>query len=163
MELSQLLELQHALQVESFGSDPLQLDPEARAQFLTWNAWALTDELSEVMGEVGWKPWATSRHVNVDAALGEMVDAMHFFANMALAIGGAAGMTTDEIAYRLSTGYLKKRGVNAQRQREGYDGVSTKCPSCHRELSEVTMTFQEENRPDGTYTVSYCPCGMRIE
>lgn len=163
MEIAELLELQHRLQVESFGSDPLQLDPDARAEFLRWNAWALTSELVEVMDETGWKPWATSRHVNVDQALGEMVDALHFFANMALAIGGAAGMTTDEIAYRISTGYLKKRQVNAKRQEDGYDGVKGKCGFCHRDLNETVLTHQEVNTAEGdSITMSFCPCGTVI-
>lgn len=93
-------------------------------EFLTAMHVAQTDEMHEMLGEIGWKPWATSRHINRDAAVSEMVDEFHFFMNRLLALG-----VDEEELTRL---YYAKHGKNAKRQREGYDGVSTKCPECHR-------------------------------
>src|SRR5690606_34705103 len=72
--LGQLVGLQYELQSESFGIDPLRLTDEERIEFIRWNVLALTDELHELLQEVGWKPWATSRHVNEPEATGELVD-----------------------------------------------------------------------------------------
>lgn len=157
MDLSELMVLQDQLQMESFGgTSPTQLDPEARAEFIRWNAWALTSEMVEATDECGWKPWATNRNINVDAALGELVDALHFFSNIALAIGGAAGMSADEVGYTLSKKYLEKRGINARRQLEGYDGVSTKCPGCGRAKDTAESVVS-----DSSSAFQICICGER--
>lgn len=114
--------------------DPRHLTGDAMADFMRWNAWACEDELHEAMAEVGWKPWATSRHLNKDAFFKEMVDGFHFFMNMLLCAG--QGMTPEQIADKFTELYIAKNAENARRQVEGYDGVKDKCPVCHRELSE---------------------------
>ena len=132
--LQQLLDAQEDLQINSYGSSPALLlpdDPEAAIDFIRWNILALTDELHEALGETGWKPWATSRHVNLTAFKGELVDAFHFFMNLMLAVG----MDGDELFER----YHEKRAKNAKRQAEGYDGVSTKCPGCKRALDDAAV------------------------
>jgi len=148
----QWLELTLTLQREAFSQDPRQIgqDEELRAEYVLWNAFAACDEIHEAMQEVGWKPWATSRHMNNDAFLGEIVDALHFVGNMIL----AAAERRDESPYSLATKvwaiYQTKADVNLQRQLEGYDGVKTKCPNCHRELVKRTS----DNDP---VTVYECP------
>jgi hypothetical protein len=104
-------------------------DRKAAIDFIHWNVTAATDELHELLGEIGWKPWAKSRHINWDAARGEWIDAMHFMANLALVLGLD---DADEVIER----YLGKHKKNEQRQTDGYDGVSTKCPGCHRALDD---------------------------
>lgn len=139
MDLYRFLFFQNELQREHMkDGSPLDLDPEARADFIRWNHTALIAELGEMLNEVGWKPWASSRHVNAEAALRELVDAWHFFMNLMLAVGGSVGWTEIQIADLFSLYYLEKREKNIQRQQEGYDGVSSKCPRCHRELSETS-------------------------
>lgn len=81
-------------------------------------------EITEAVDEVGWKPWATSRHVNRAAYLAELADAWAFLMNLCLLVGA----TPDE----LYEAYLKKVETNHRRQDEKYDGVSSKCPSCKR-------------------------------
>lgn len=110
-------------------SEPTDADRYPAIQFLHWNVTALTDELHELLAEVGWKPWAKSRHINLEAARGEAIDAMHFLANIFLALGLN---DADDIMNR----YHEKHKKNAKRQEEGYDGVSTKCPNCHRALDD---------------------------
>ena len=133
--LTQIFRLQRELQVESYGYDPGLMQGEERTTFIMWNVVALTDELHEALAETGWKPWATSRHVNEEAFRGELVDALHFLVNLCL----AADMSADELHAR----YLEKRGINAARQADGYDGVSTKCPACHRALDDSAVTCKE--------------------
>jgi hypothetical protein len=92
---------------------------------------ALIKELGEALDEIGWKPWANypgGPDINADAFDAEMVDAWHFFMNMML----IRGMTPDQL-YR---GYLRKNQINHNRISNGYDGVSSKCPVCHRELTD---------------------------
>lgn len=119
---------QWALQVQSYKKDPTALSDEERAEFIRWNVLALEDELHEALAEVGWKPWATSRHLNREAFKGEMVDAFHFLMNLLL----AADISAEEFL----EGYQAKRRKNAKRQSDGYDGVSTKCPGCNRALDD---------------------------
>lgn len=92
-------------------------------------ALALADELHEFLGEIGWKPWATSRHIHEEAAKGELVDLFHFFMNLCLAVN----MTPQELYLK----YLEKRGVNIARADEGYDGVTGKCPGCKRDFGDI--------------------------
>lgn len=103
-------------------------DRKPAIDFIHWNVTALTDELHELLGEVGWKPWAKSRHINIEAARGELIDAYHFMANLSLVLG----MDAEEIMRR----YHEKHAKNAKRQEEGYDGVSTKCIGCKRALDD---------------------------
>lgn len=116
---------------------PADLRGEERAAFLTNMMFALEDELHEAMAETGWKPWATDRRLDAGPMLKEMVDAWHFFMNILLVIGGEAGWTLQELSDEFYGAYVAKNAVNSQRQAEGYDGISTKCPNCHRELSET--------------------------
>ena len=93
MDIEHFMGMQRELQVgmrranPSQGGDPFAMTNEELAQFVTWNHTALIDELSEMLGEVGWKPWAESRHCNSVRAIEEMVDAFHFFLNILLALG----------------------------------------------------------------------------
>lgn len=93
------------------------------------NAFSMFAETFEAFKEVGWKPWATSRHFNREAFKSEMVDAWHFFLNMML----HADMTVEE----LYAGYVDKNQKNHQRIDEGYDGVSGKCPVCKRDYTDA--------------------------
>jgi hypothetical protein len=148
------LALQHQLQIEAFHADPTELTPEERAGFLIWNAFAVEDELHEAMQEVGWKPWASSRHMNRAEFIDEIVDAMHFLGNMLLCAmepeypgegGGLEGLADD-----IWVSYRNKVQVNIDRQRDGYDGVSEKCPQCKRQLDTHIIT--DDSGPVSEYT-----------
>lgn len=118
-------------QITAYKKDPRLLVGEELMWFLTWNAFALEDEIHEAMSETGWKPWATSKHINTDAFHGELVDAFHFFMNLCL----ASGLTAEELFHL----YNKKLMKNIARQREGYDGLN-KCPKCRRALDDAATT-----------------------
>jgi len=130
--MQQMLEMQRDLQLRiNAGKTILDHTPEERMEAIRTNVLALEDELHEALGETGWKPWASSNHVNYDAFYAEMVDAFHFFMNLML----HTGMTMDD----LYKGYMAKNAVNHKRQVEGYDGVTTKCPQCRRALDDPTV------------------------
>jgi dimeric dUTPase (all-alpha-NTP-PPase superfamily) len=127
--LSEIFEKQLALQINSFGGDPGALPDVERIEYIKSMTLAATDELHEALAEVGWKPWATSRHINRDAYLGELIDVLHFWVNLCLAVGADA----DEIIER----YTEKANRNAKRQANGYDGVTGKCDVCKRALDDM--------------------------
>jgi dimeric dUTPase (all-alpha-NTP-PPase superfamily) len=166
--LTEMLKAQRALQVDSFKQDPCLLEGEERIEFIRWNVLALEDELHEMLQETGWKPWATSRHVNADAAIKEMIDAWHFFMNLLLAIMGpeigidlVVGRIPEEVFTDIFVvRYLDKVKVNAQRQKDGYDGLTGKCVKCHRDLAEikpVSYRFRPDHSP-----IMACPCGEEL-
>lgn len=129
----------------SHGDDiPTDEDRRPAIDFMHWNVTAATDELHELLGEIGWKPWAKSRHINLEAARGEWIDALHFMLNLALVLGLD---DADEIMRR----YLAKREKNAKRQEENYDGVSTKCPGCNRALDDDAVACYEYEDQPGTF------------
>lgn len=131
-DLQQLLEAQRELQIKSYGKDPAELTTDEKVQFIKDMTLALTDEVHEALQEVGWKPWATSRHINRDAFVGELVDALHFFLNLCL--------VADVDGFELMEKYMAKRKKNADRQEAGYTGVDGKCPSCHRALDDDAVS-----------------------
>jgi dimeric dUTPase (all-alpha-NTP-PPase superfamily) len=103
------------LQSEYYGVDfdKLRSTPNALADYLMWNNLAARDELSEVLAESAWKPWSDIRGTfNKDAMRDEIVDVLHFIANIACAVG-----ITDE---ELSEAYLAKMEENRRRRRDGY-------------------------------------------
>lgn len=142
------LESTRRLQTESFGVDYGELTGETLADYVIYNALALVVEVGELMDEFRWKPWASPRgSYDREAALKELVDVAHFMANIAAAIG-----ISDE---EWEAAYRQKQDVNSRRQRDGYDGVSTKCSGCGRALDDVGRTYRE-----GSEQVTYCTgCG----
>ena len=159
MTFDELLELQHRLQVESFGIDPLALEGDERIGYIKNNVLDLLDELHEVLDEVGWKFWASSRHVNEEAALAELVDALHFFANLVLAVV-PRGSSSGDAGEALTTGYLTKRQVNADRQAAGYTGTD-KCPTCKRDRATTARWNEGYDGEAGVVEpFQYCPCGF---
>lgn len=114
------------------GGIGIPTDPDLRAQFVRDMVLSLEDELHEALNEVGWKPWAKSRHFNTEAFQSELIDCWHFFLNLML----VAGMDEDDLV----AGYFAKRGVNIARQNLGYDGQSGKCPECKRALDDKYTT-----------------------
>jgi len=133
--MQDMLDAQFNAQVDFHGLDFSKLTQEERIEAITWNMLALQDELHEALAEVGWKPWAASRHINREAYVAELVDAWHFFMNLLLLVD------VSEIEFRKA--YYAKRNRNNQRQKEGYDGVSGKCTGCGRALDDPAVTCNE--------------------
>lgn len=124
------LTIMEMLQEVAYGSYYDQMDPDTKGDSMMMNLNAAHDEISEMGGEMGWKPWVSPRGwVNRDAAIMEVVDALHFIGNL-LKHCNATGA-------ELTAAFRKKVLKNLQRQIEGYDGVTDKCGHCKRDLSEI--------------------------
>jgi dimeric dUTPase (all-alpha-NTP-PPase superfamily) len=142
--LTHMLEMQRTLQLMYNDGKAIEdFTPEERMAAIRDNVLACTDELHEALAETGWKPWATSNHINTEAFKAEMVDAWHFFMNLML----HSGMTADD----LYQGYITKNAKNIQRQADGYDGVSTKCPRCHRAADDEAVECRPHDTSDGAW------------
>lgn len=116
-------------------------DPRASCEYIKDMSLATMDEIHELLGEVGWKPWATSRHINVESARREWIDAWHFMMNLANKLG-----MDEEMISRM---YYQKAAINLARIRAGYDGVTTKCPGCKRALDDDgTLCYLDEVRSE---------------
>jgi predicted Zn-dependent protease len=98
------------------GTDPTVMVAKAEViQYIKDMVLAAEDELHEVLGETGWKPWATSRHIHTTAAQEEWIDVLCFVVNIALALGLSP--------QRVNQLHREKTTTNLARQRDGYTGV----------------------------------------
>jgi CRISPR/Cas system-associated protein Cas10 (large subunit of type III CRISPR-Cas system) len=148
--LTHMLELQNELQIKAYMESPGEFESsEERIQFIKDMILALTDELHEMLGEVGWKPWATSNHINEDAFKNELVDAWHFMMNLMLVVN----MSANELYAR----YLAKREKNIKRQKDGYDGLN-KCPICKRAYDDDAVDCTQ----NGGDVHPYCAQRMQV-
>lgn len=140
------------------GTDPTTMIAERRVDWFRQMVLAATDELHEALNEVGWKEWASSRHVNQDAAFGELRDALQFLINLLFL---TYQVSPAKMADLLTDAMMSKLAVNARRQRDGYDGVSTKCPACRRALEDVVLTEIRTN--DGFLEQVLCVCNEPLD
>ena len=129
--LQMILDRQRELQKKHYGVDVTTLSDEERAQYIRDMSLALADELHEALNETGWKPWATSRHLNRQAYLGELIDVLHFWCNLVL--------ITNTNEKELLDMYFAKADKNAKRQLAGYDGVAGKCTTCGRAFDDAAV------------------------
>lgn len=127
------------------GHDYENMSAEELVEYIKNQVLALLDEGHEALNEVGWKPWASSRHINREAFAGELVDILCFLVNLAL----AAGLSSEDF-YRL---HQEKALRNIKRQEQGYDGQEGKCPGCGRAIDDL----RAKNLPVGNFGgVDYC-------
>jgi hypothetical protein len=98
------------------------------------------NELNEALGESGWKPWASSRHLNVEAFRGELIDMFRFWLNLVY----ISGMSADGVM----TKFMESLDKTNNRIANGYDGVTDKCPACKRSYSDKTTKC---SLPDAYY------------
>jgi len=113
MTLHDLLARQHAAQ-RSFGFDPTRATPDERMANARLSHTGAVTELTEVMDEIGWKPWKASTYgtVNTERVADELADVLLFVVNLAL----VAGVTGDQLQEAIEAAWRK----NERRQREGY-------------------------------------------
>jgi len=127
------------------GHDLAEYDDETKVAYLKDQILALLDEAHEALGEIGWKPWATSRHINREAFSGELADILCFLVNLALGVG----LSPDEFFALHQEKVLR----NIARQEANYDGVTGKCPGCGRAIDDL----RAKGLPVGTFGgVDYC-------
>src|SRR5262245_35274699 len=129
------------------GQHPALLTDEAKMQYIRTMALALTDELHEALGETGWKDWAASNHLNRDAYMGELADVFIFLMNLMM----VAQITPTNLMDVVKAKIMK----NHQRQDNGYDGVTEKCPGCRRAYDDNAVKCNQSTpRPQGS--VGWC-------
>lgn len=154
--LEQIVTWQRALQTHLYGMDPAMLPLTERIHFLWTMHTAAIAEQQEMMDEVGWKPWASAKFINVEKAKGEVIDVLHFVISEAIGLG----MTSGEIFEK----YAEKQERNRARQRDGYTGVTEKCIVCHRDVVDVQVATGLH--PVGVMTTTdqwYCgECGRGL-
>lgn len=121
------------------------VEPQELIDYIIYMKTALEHELSEMLQEIGWKPWATSRHINVEGVKSELVDTFQFFMNLCFSVGLSATELIDR--------HQNKLKINYQRADAGYDGKSTKCGWCGRALDDEYVSC--EAQVEGT-EFSYC-------
>ena len=132
--LADMIAEQHKY-ITTLGKDPHVMNDGDQIEFIKEQTLALISELNEMLGEIGWKSWATSHHINRDAAFGELRDAWQFLTNLMIAVTGESG---NRLATMLETELYRKHTINYQRI-GNYDGVSTKCPECKRALDDANV------------------------
>lgn len=108
------------LQRMSFGTDPATLEGGDAAEYIRWNSLAAVDELMEALHEVDWKPWTVTEDGirNRDDFAEELVDAMHFIANMLV----CAGVTDEELSEIYRGKQQKNRDRMASKTYKGIGG-----------------------------------------
>jgi hypothetical protein len=109
-----------------------EMSGEQVAQFVRDQTLACVSELFEALDEVGWKPWASSRHINVEAFRAELIDAFRFWLNLI----SIAGLSPEGVM----SYYLESLEKTTKRVNDGYDGVSSKCPACKRSYDDRSVS-----------------------
>lgn len=136
------------LQRMSFGTDPATLEGAALAEYIRWNTLAAHAELTEALDEVDWKPWTVTEDGfrNRDAFVVELVDVMHFVANMFV----AARCSDAELTEIYEAKQQKNRDRMATKK---YDGRN-KCPQCHRAYDDPSTLCTPAEAPISRFGVS---------
>lgn len=153
--LSTMMRQQYEMQRDVYGIDYKALTDAERVSHFKEMYIALDDEMHEALGEMGWKPWASSKHFNKAAVQGELIDAWHFFMNLMM----IAGMTPED----LFENYQTKRAKNIKRQEENYDGVTTKCRGCKRAFDDdAVRCHQSVQGPEVSCCHYHDPNGILV-
>lgn len=111
--LGAIFSMQDGLQ-RRLGYDPQKMNTAQAIEYISWNNHAANGELAEMMQEVGWKPWASSRHINRKEFVEEGIDVFKFLLNQLLAVG----VTPAEFFHA----FAAKTVVNHDRADNGYTG-----------------------------------------
>lgn len=118
-KLESMMDMQRALQ-KRLGADFSNMTTQERVAFIKEHSIHLNQEVNEMLYELPYfKPWKDYSGLTVgqeeemfEKARMELIDAWHFFMNMALALG-----MTPEQFYMM---YAAKNMENHRRQDEGY-------------------------------------------
>src|SRR5690606_3594182 len=89
---------------------------------------------------------STHGEVHAEAFFAELVDAWHFLMNLMLI--AYPDRTPEQIATELTNRYKRKNAKNLQRQLDGYDGKSNKCPACKRALDDEAVRCRRVTADD---------------
>lgn len=107
---------QAEIQQDTFGHRFPQMTDAEKIVFIKEMVLACSHELHEAMRETGWKGWSTSRHINLDPYVQELVDALLLLVNLFLVTGYSPEALTAFVSHAVSD----KQLLNIQRQKSGY-------------------------------------------
>lgn len=138
-------------------TDPTAVPEDRRADWIAHMILAATSELHEALNEIGWKAWASSRHVNDEACFGELRDVWQFLTNAMFTV---YQVSPSELAELLEESLDAKLKKNYARVDSGYAGTE-KCPGCRRALDEVTLSTSR--RADSVVELVWCQCGAPVD
>jgi hypothetical protein len=122
--------------------------PDRVAEMVRVQTLACIGELTEALNEVGWKPWASSNHFNVEAFRSELIDVLRFWLNLV----HISGMSAEGVLAHYEESLAK---TNA-RVENGYTGLH-KCPACKRAYDDKAVGCwprTEDDPPTPAYCVS---------
>jgi hypothetical protein len=148
-KLEHMIKMQREFNEKSFDLDFVNMSQVERVQYIRDQHQAAVVELTEVLNETEWKPWAKPSslilgpQINRNAYIGELIDVIHFWLNMLFPV--CENMTPTEIADEIFTRFTMKNRINIQRQLDDYDGRSTKCGGCGRAVDDVAVQCTREN------------------
>lgn len=144
-KLEAIMDMQAAFQatvpdgVRSFKEYHGRIGQSEMMEHIRTQTLACVAELMEAMDEAGWKPWATSDHLNVEAFRSELIDAFRFWLNLM----HIAGLSAEGVMSYYQESLNKTRA----RVENGYDGVTDKCPACHRAYDDASVECYRANVP----------------
>jgi dCMP deaminase len=101
------------LQIDAYGGDPMELEPEERTAWARRMVLGLMAETAEVLGEIrGWRWWGPTGvpqpAINRAAYIEELVDVVHF--------AGALARAVDCTDAEWAEAYARKSAINRVRQ-----------------------------------------------
>lgn len=115
-----------------------EMSGEQTAQLVREQTLACAAELFEALDEVGWKPWASSRHFNVEAFRAELIDALRFWMNLI----SIAGLSPEGVM----SYYMESLNKTTKRL-DGYTGLN-KCPACKRSYDDKAVSCYPRTNDD---------------
>lgn len=132
-QFSRLLQRQDDLQAIRLGQRVSNMTDSERQVYIRDMTLAGIVEMTELLDETHWKPWATRPEgdpiiPSPTRYLGEMADVLIFIMNLMLA--GGISMTD------LAKAAEAKQEKNLKRWTNGYDGKSGKCLGCKRSYDD---------------------------
>lgn len=153
---NRLLNRQDDLQAFLLARRVTELEPHDLAAFIRNMSLALNAEVTEVLEETYWKPWAKlpSDGVIVPSKTrytGELADVFIFFMNLML----AGGVTMADLAKAVDA----KQTKNLMRWTNGYDAKSTKCMGCKRSFDDPDVNCYPHvtsDEPGAVNVLAFC-------
>jgi dimeric dUTPase (all-alpha-NTP-PPase superfamily) len=151
-----MLDAQERLQERHEDGDPwTMVEREHKIAFMRQQYVNMTVETVEALNEIGWKPWGSSRHINAEAGMKELIDHFHFLMNWMMCLAPEMGLKNNaELVEWFTEAYFDKNLVNHQRRDANYDGFAEKCPQCGREKEAAVWEEGDLETPALT-----CNCG----
>ena len=137
-KLERMLIMQGRNQRETYGYAFNEMNVDQLISYIRDQHQAADIELGEALNETDWKPWTRGeRRIRRDEFMNELIDVLHFWLNMVLAVGSRS--SAQELADEIFTRFALKNWTNVERQVDGYDGRSTKCGGCGRALDDFAV------------------------